>query len=188
MRPSPSSAPVGRRAPLARAAAASRRLRKNVLSVAAGSITGEVGVQIYPRFDRDDRPSDDRRWGEDEMPVRQPYSARPCVRHFDKSSPRFAPEAPGAYRAPRREPERPASKGLRRAGGAANGSEGAGASESWRLPRARPGGAREACDRRGPERARSARRRGHRYAPCAGEVFLPARSIGFAFNSVAKLW
>ena len=35
----PSSAPVGRRAPLARAAAASRRLRKNVSSVAACSIT-----------------------------------------------------------------------------------------------------------------------------------------------------
>ena len=38
---------------------------------------------------------------------------------------------------------------MRRAGGAANGSEGAGASESWRLPRAWPGGARAACDRRG---------------------------------------
>ena len=38
---------------------------------------------------------------------------------------------------------------MRRAGGAANGSEGAGASESWRLPRAWPGGARAACDRMG---------------------------------------
>ncbi len=38
---------------------------------------------------------------------------------------------------------------MRRTGGAANGSEGAGASESWRLPRAWPGGARAACDRRG---------------------------------------
>ncbi len=37
-----------------------------------------------------------------------------------------------------------------RAGAAANGSKGAGASESWRLPRAWPGGARTACDAEGP--------------------------------------
>ncbi len=62
----------------------------------------------------------------------------------------FAPaKGCGCSRQRRPAPIRRRGGGLRRAGGAANGSEGAGASESWWLPRAWPGGARVACDRRG---------------------------------------
>ena len=55
----------------------------------------------------------------------------------------------GCSRQRRPAPIRRRGGGLRRADGAANGSEGAGARESWRLPRAWPGSARAACDRRG---------------------------------------
>ncbi len=53
----------------------------------------------------------------------------------------IAPEAPGAHQAPRR--------GFAASWRSRKRPEGAGTSESWRLPRASPGGARAACDRRG---------------------------------------
>ena len=71
------------------------------------------------------------------------YCTRAVMRHLLQPS-----KGCGCSRQRRPAPLRPRGEGLRRAGGAANGSEVARASEIWRLPRAWPGGARAACDRR----------------------------------------